>query len=252
MKETCHSEHVECEGEVSVIQYSGSGRKLKSHSPIQTRHVSVKYEQREADMCVCVHANAESRMKIWVLLLFLIALVYQQYKLICLEKRYNEVMELLVITESNVQTLNADAVSTSGKITGLSSSLSEVEQNLSTLTEGVEVIETTVVATQNTTKNMEGNLREVYVALDTAEGNIDELRNKSGMWPDDSFCMLANDGCPEGFTEQKGYIRAIRTYSANGVYIATSYFGNSSIRCHGNCGQYSPYNADITIVSCCK
>merc|ERR1712060_506450 len=104
------------------------------------------------------------------------------------------------------------------------------EQYVETLTEEIAVIKTCIADTEN----------------------IEDLENNVGSWPSDSFCMLANGGRPDGFTAQTGYIKAIRTYSASGGYVVPSFFGDSNIKCHGSCGQYPDYYAEITLVSCCK
>lgn len=73
------------------------------------------------------------------------------------------------------------------------------------------------------------------------------------IWPSGSYCVLrAGGSCPTGFTPVSAYLRAITMYSAATGYIQEGTFGDSSISCHGTCGQYHPQNGEINLEVCCK
>ena len=58
-------------------------------------------------------------------------------------------------------------------------------------------------------------------------------------WPEGHYCILGSGGsCPEGFTRDQGWAKAIWTYSNSGYTHATT-FGDSSIRCRTGCSYGS-------------
>ncbi|WP_069469843.1 hypothetical protein [Candidatus Marithrix sp. Canyon 246] len=72
-------------------------------------------------------------------------------------------------------------------------------------------------------------------------------------WPQGNYCILqAGGSCPKGFTGNSAYMRAIRLYSGNSNYIKESKFGDSSINCHGGCGQYGQWTGELHLKVCCK
>lgn len=88
--------------------------------------------------------------------------------------------------------------------------------------------------------------------LSLLESEVASLRAKVGDWPEGQYCIFQGGGvCPGGFTASEGSLRAIRQYSAGGGYIKAAKFGDSSIKCHGGCGQYGPYG-EINLKVCCK
>lgn len=88
--------------------------------------------------------------------------------------------------------------------------------------------------------------------LSVLESEVASLRGEVGEWPEGQYCIFQGGGsCPSEFTAHEGSLRAIRQYSANGSYIKSAAFGDSTIKCHGSCGQYGPYG-ELNLKVCCK
>jgi len=81
---------------------------------------------------------------------------------------------------------------------------------------------------------------------------VQKVEGTAGSWPEGKYCILASGSCPKNFKRHEAYIKSISTYAANRNYIKQEKFGDSQINCHGNCGQYPNWYADLHIFSCCK
>ena len=75
---------------------------------------------------------------------------------------------------------------------------------------------------------------------------------KNTEWPKGSYCILANGVCPIGFQTFTGHLRAINMFSFSSSYIKESFFGSSSIKCHGDCGRYGNWVGELNLSTCCK
>ena len=81
---------------------------------------------------------------------------------------------------------------------------------------------------------------------------IHQLKGNIGKWPVGKYCIFRSGGsCPTGFTLRSGHLRALATYASNTSYIYPVEFGDSSIKCHGYCGQYGNW-AELNLNICCK
>jgi hypothetical protein len=67
-----------------------------------------------------------------------------------------------------------------------------------------------------------------------------------------ALLLQAGGSCPKGFTGNYAYMRAISLYAGNSSYIKESKFGDSSINCHGNCGQHGHWTGELNLKNCCK
>jgi len=81
---------------------------------------------------------------------------------------------------------------------------------------------------------------------------VKKVEDTAGSWPKGKYCILASGSCPPNFTRHEGFLKAISTYAANGNYIKHAQFGDSQFKCHGPCGKWPNWYAELHIHSCCK
>ena len=73
------------------------------------------------------------------------------------------------------------------------------------------------------------------------------------VWPEGSYCILANGSCPKGFDSHRGHLRSLYLYSSHPQFVGDSKFGNSSMGCFGSyCGEFGNFIGALTLVTCCK
>lgn len=73
------------------------------------------------------------------------------------------------------------------------------------------------------------------------------------VWPEGSYCILANGSCPKGFDSHRGHLRSLYLYSSHPQFVGDSKFGNSSMGCFGSyCGEFGNFIGVLTLVTCCK
>jgi len=91
-----------------------------------------------------------------------------------------------------------------------------------------------------------------YTDMDGRVDEIDQnIKGIAGKWFNGSYCILANGGCPLGFTRHEGFLRAVRMFnSLSDNYVREATFGDSSISCH-DCEKQSIW-AELYLTACCK
>lgn len=99
--------------------------------------------------------------------------------------------------------------------------------------------------------------RELELKVQQSQQQLSEIKaaletSKNEEWPTGSYCILANGACPKGFKLFTGYLRAINMFHFSSTYIRESFFGSSSINCHGNCGTYGNWVGELNLSTCCK
>ena len=74
------------------------------------------------------------------------------------------------------------------------------------------------------------------------------LPNLPGKWSDGSYCILANGGCPAGFSRYAGSLLAVSVWRCSSLNEA--FFGDSHLSKHRSCanGNYG----DVVISACRK
>lgn len=88
--------------------------------------------------------------------------------------------------------------------------------------------------------------RIVVNALKKDDGFIQGQRS----WPSGKYGIWAFGGCPKGFDEKTGFLRALQIFSLNANYVDTNSFGDSSIVVHNN-GQ-SGNMVDLNLSVCIR
>ena len=78
------------------------------------------------------------------------------------------------------------------------------------------------------------------------------LPNLPGKWSDGSYCILANGGCPAGFTRYEGYLKALRIYRCTTNYLKEVFFGDSKLSKHGCKDENDLAWSEVHIQACCK
>ena len=178
-----------------------------------------------------------------------------------------ELRDLLTESIQNTISLTALAEQQTQKMEKVMNSLEEAEK-------AIEEMKEKLAATEEKLSEEVGMLNEAQAEtqanVDTIGGKVTQLKEteadlssnfqflstemnaKKKTWVDGSYCIMANGDCPTGFTRFEGFLKAVSTYAANGNYIKTAQFGNSFIRCHGSCGRWPNWYAEIQIITCCK
>ena len=89
--------------------------------------------------------------------------------------------------------------------------------------------------------------------METQIADIKErLPNLPGKWSDGSYCILANGGCPAGFTRYEGYLKALRIYRCTTSYLKEVFFGDSKLSKHGCKNENDLAWSEVHIQACCK
>ena len=99
-------------------------------------------------------------------------------------------------------------------------------------------------------RNIQQTLQHNHVQLLDLKRKVENI--DTTRWTQGSYCILANGACPIGFKSINGQMRAISMYSPNATYMKEAIFGGSKISCHGKCGKYGHWIADLFIAACCK
>jgi len=158
------------------------------------------------------------------------------------EYRLDEAMNDMATAKKGVWELHKEFTSSENDISKEIKVLSELQSKATKASEELTTRVETVEGQQTLTKNTS---LELTTRMETFE-------DIAGTWPEGRYCILANGDCPPNFTKHQVYMKAISTYSAASSYIKEGKFGNSEIKCHGKCGQYPKWYAELHIISCCK
>lgn len=86
----------------------------------------------------------------------------------------------------------------------------------------------------------------VLEALRKDQRFMEELRT----WPSGQYGIWAVGGCPKGFQEKKGFLRALQIFARTAAYVRTESLGDSSIVVHNN-GQ-SGNMVDLNLSVCIR